>query len=1104
MILRVYSPYVLILALIFGLANLTRAQEKTSAQIFSMSGRVEIAGARSESWASAQISQELKDGNLVRTLAASKAAILFSDGIIVRLNENTVFEVQQPSSSEQPLSIQSGEGFFFSRKPRRFPTVNTPTVSAAVRGTEFNVRVAADGSSEVAVLDGHVLASNKYGEVEISGGELAKAVSGRAPTKALIVSSGETVQWAVSVPPILSSDAQPDLIKAQEHLFNGQVALASSQLKQFLNSSTLTSKTRAQVLSLQAIIALVTNEKDHASTLILNARSVDPTSTSALMAASYLAQSRLDITQALDLVRQIVNREPTNRLARVRLAELLLATGNRKEATTLISQLGSSDARVSALSGFIELADNQYDQAARSFNRAIELNDALAIAYLGRGLAKIARADLEDGRRDLEKAAALDPLVSVYRSYLGKAYFEEEKESQAAHEYDRAISLDPLDPTPYLYRAYHNLSQNNVVGALGDVEDSISRNNNRAVYRSSLLLDKDAAVRSAGLAEVFSSLGFSRAAEIEAIKAISKDYSNYAAHRFLSDSYLTIDKADARVSEGAITEILAPLSFNLLNSSSSVVSVNEYNALFDRNANRANLRFSGTSFHDNIVPEAFVAGRTDQFGYVFGAQAGLMDGSRDNDFSHDYRFRAGLQYQPDSENRLVSSFNYLNKSAEDQDSIIFDSKYEQHDVSLGYNSQLSPASNLLFQVTHRNTRNHLRVVEDRLVDLEVLIEDELIEAEDGVFLDQLNQERIRDLRAGIQYLYNGSVIGVAAGVESYSARIRRTEESEIITDDFEIFDDAGIFLESIGEPNLDSQSVYFYPTWHLTNWLDVTTGIKYEHLELEQREFSPYFDDTRVRTGWLPKLGAAISATDSLTFRMAYFESLRKAVFEDAGSLEPTLVGGINQVYTDFSGTRSRNYGAGVDYKLAKSAYFGGEYIHRDVIERDTYFGNLIEIDGNEGIVTNSEAVLGDEFELFYDVDSVRGYYYQVLSDRFVLANDYFFSYLENTDEFEPEKSQLHKIASSLRYFDPKGWFAFVTTTWREQDRNGSLFVEDGNNDFWVVDAGVGYRFPKRHGSIQLKALNLFDNDFKYDQTDGVEEFVYDDLAGQIVLTLNF
>jgi hypothetical protein len=54
----------------------------------------------------------------------------------------------------------------------------------------------------------------------------------------------------------------------------------------------------------------------------------------------------------------------------------------------------------------------------------------------------------------------------------------------------------------------------------------------------------------------------------------------------------------------------------------------------------------------------------------------------------------------------------------------------------------------------------------------------------------------------------------------------------------------------------------------------------------------------------------------------------------------------------------------------------------------------------------------------------------------------------------------------------------FQTTSW-ESDR------------FWVVDASIGYRLPKRLGIISVEAKNVFDEDFRFQDTDPANPDIY-------------
>jgi outer membrane receptor protein involved in Fe transport len=48
--------------------------------------------------------------------------------------------------------------------------------------------------------------------------------------------------------------------------------------------------------------------------------------------------------------------------------------------------------------------------------------------------------------------------------------------------------------------------------------------------------------------------------------------------------------------------------------------------------------------------------------------------------------------------------------------------------------------------------------------------------------------------------------------------------------------------------------------------------------------------------------------------------------------------------------------------------------------------------------------------------------------------------------------------------------------------------LSDGESAFFVVDASIGWRFPKRLGIATLTVRNLFDEKFRY-QDDGFREF---------------
>lgn len=105
-------------------------------------------------------SVDLYAGDLLETLRESKATLTYSDGTIMRIKERTLVEVQ-------PMSIRVFKGktwYKFTKRGTEFK-IETPTLVAGIRGTEFEVGVSSRKKSSLSVTEGAVsvrgLKSNK-------------------------------------------------------------------------------------------------------------------------------------------------------------------------------------------------------------------------------------------------------------------------------------------------------------------------------------------------------------------------------------------------------------------------------------------------------------------------------------------------------------------------------------------------------------------------------------------------------------------------------------------------------------------------------------------------------------------------------------------------------------------------------------------------------------------------------------------------------------------------------------------------------------------------------------------------------------------------------
>ena len=63
-------------------------------------------------------------------------------------------------------------------------------------------------------------------------------------------------------------------------------------------------------------------------------------------------------------------------------------------------------------------------------------------------MVKFKLGEMEDGLWELLVATLLDPKISLYQSYLGKAYYQLKRFTEGLAALDSAIRLDSRDPTP--------------------------------------------------------------------------------------------------------------------------------------------------------------------------------------------------------------------------------------------------------------------------------------------------------------------------------------------------------------------------------------------------------------------------------------------------------------------------------------------------------------------------------------------------------------------------------------------------------------------------------------------------------------------------------
>jgi hypothetical protein len=219
-----------------------------------------------------------------------------------------------------------------------------------------------------------------------------------------------------------------------------------------------------------------------------------------------------------------------------------------------------------------------------------------------------------------------------------------------------------------------------------------------------------------------------------------------------------------------------------------------------------------------------------------------------------------------------------------------------------------------------------------------------------------------------------------------------------------------------------------------------------------------------------PKAGVIFNPAPGTTIRAAAFRMLKRTLVTDQ-TLEPTQVSGFNQFFDDSFVTDGWRYGGGIDQKLGRDAFLGAEVSKRD-LKFPFFFGpEVARAKWNER--------LG------------RAYLFATPHRWLALRAQYIYARYERVQEPVLDFTELktQRVPLGIGFFHPSGLTANVTVTYWKQ--NGqfaggppTFAPVPGNSDFWLVDASLSYRLPKRYGFIAVGAANLFDKDFQYYEVD--------------------
>jgi outer membrane receptor protein involved in Fe transport len=560
------------------------------------------------------------------------------------------------------------------------------------------------------------------------------------------------------------------------------------------------------------------------------------------------------------------------------------------------------------------------------------------------------------------------------------------------------------------------------------------------------------------LGRIFKDLGFEQRALVEGWHSLTDDPANYSAHRLLADSYASRPRHEiARVSELLQSQLLQPLNIdslqpqlaesslqNLEGAGPSTLSFNEFNPLFMRD--RLALQVNGlVGNHDTLSDDLVISGIKGPTSLSMGQFHYETDGFRpNNDLKHDI-YNVFFQSAISPQFNVQTEFRRRKTDQGDLQLRFDPTKFElgtrrrvdQDSVRLGARFSPSPYSNFIASGIYTDRKSTVSRTQDS--------------AEPDI--SARDDEKGYEIEG--RYLLRRNWFNVTLG-----GGVSDIDVDTHLRFQFPLPFCPLPFCETIDKFNQKHVNLYAYYNAFWPSTMTWSFGLSYES-----------FDERDLEVDKInPKLGVQWDFADWGRLRLAYLRTVKRPLAIDQ-TIEPTQIAGFNQFFDDINGTKSEQFGAAFDAVLNKNLFAGIEYSGRDL----------------EVPIQNITTLRTEVFHRSEDM--IRTYLYWTPHRHWASSVETAYERFERPvsdpnvvqDNVFP-KVETVSIPASVRYFHPSGFFAALGGTFVHQKVDlapAATFPRD-SDDFYLMDAALGYRFPKRLGIIRLEARNLLDENFFY------------------------
>ena len=1103
----VFKFFVLALLSSLGI-NALADTDTTSSTVVAVAGKVERVELNSKAWVTAHLQDALGEGDQIQTWEG-RTTLLMSDESMLKLNRNTHLTLRSVSKSASwsraagilgasPTALKSryqlrrGESWLRNNNKDVDIEIETPTVTASLRGTELNIKIISAELVNITVLEGKTIATNSAGSIEATTGEVIIAALGQAPRKQTLLTPQDSVQWTIRIPNLLEREdwleqtASPAQSNAVQLIFENLAVQDIALAKQNFSSLELSADDKLNTISglikmsegdisgaqnlfrelakpeqanLAAlrglsITSLLLNQKEEAikaAQQSLRLNTSDKTVDWLLLA--YAQRANFQLSAAEESLQQGLSEDPNSVISLNNLAVLQFSDDRLNQARASIDtalQLDANDSLAHSTSGFIRLTQGDHLRTEQQFYRAIELDPQNSEAYLGLGLLKMRQGKQTEAHKYINTAIALEPQRSLYLSYWAKMLFQAGRYDKAITVLDSAARLDPRDPTPHFYKSIIQRDRFLAGESIDSLQHAIKLNDNRAVYRSRLLLDQDMASRNINLATIYGALGMNLIAGQKAIESATDDFRNFSAHLFLSSTLSQNGRVFPAGSEILVSGLMLPANAN------SLSTINDYSTFFEGPEIDSNISVSIGDQSSRAATFSLAGVLPDNnLSYGLIAATGKSDGWRGDNGETLDSFASTIKWQANERDSFRARISYNDISQDGNSFNRFeidqlpnpDARIETTDLvlDLGYRRELSNHSDWLTNLLYRETEINFTDSVLLLGQPALLIDEITASRRDTIQLQTQFSTRFNSHRlfAGAIYFNGDETIDFTQTSflsDPSGSRLPATPPIQTLLDQI----DAQVNQLFDTRRDLSFYSVYLDDSWSVSDTLTIQSGLYYEDFD------NGSTDQSKLN----PRLGLVWSPTENDTFRVAGFRYLLPQV---QSRLHPTHIGGVFI-------TRNTEEGAlveEIDFVWEHKWLRGLLAINLFDLERENreqFFDQPETISRSQlrGANLGINQQLGNRFGLVASagISEVR--------DDFILLQT-------NRDEVN--------FVLALNYVAPSGIGASISHTYRNIDFINSSRATESIS---ITDVGLAYTFRDRQAAIGLSISNIFDQEFNW------------------------